>query len=192
MSMYTLELSLSLSILVVRKESPVEEAPARDLTRKTRKQKTIPNDEDKRCIAWIVEKEIALCKCWVRISEDSVAGNSRKEVGFYIEILAKKKVQASSTSASFSNEDALARLMVKDYVDLTQTYKERKSRSVEAFLDRKRELQLREEEFKMRQMEQCRRDLRFYLQPTDHLSGPQLEMALDMKRAMNERWDLLY
>ncbi|GKC60799.1 hypothetical protein Tco_1088397, partial [Tanacetum coccineum] len=34
-----------------------------------------------------VEEEIALCKGWVRISEDIVAGNSRKEDGFYLEII---------------------------------------------------------------------------------------------------------
>ncbi|GJV19066.1 hypothetical protein Tco_1368086 [Tanacetum coccineum] len=90
-------------------------------------------------------------------------------------------------------EDALARLMVNEYVDLIQPYKERKSHNVEALLEiRKRELQLRKEEFKMRQMKQRRQDLQFYLQHTDHLSGLHLKMALDMKLAIDGRWDSTY
>ncbi|GKC92981.1 hypothetical protein Tco_1158423, partial [Tanacetum coccineum] len=33
------------------------------------------------------EKETALCKALVRISEDSVVGNSRKEKGFWVEVV---------------------------------------------------------------------------------------------------------
>ncbi|GKG18542.1 hypothetical protein Tco_0372840, partial [Tanacetum coccineum] len=84
-------------------------------------------------------------------------------------------------------------LMVNEYVDLTQPYKERKSHNVEALLEiRKRELQLRKEEFKIRQMEQRRQDLQFYLQHTDHLSGLHLKTALDMKLAIDGRWDSTY
>ncbi|GKE42381.1 hypothetical protein Tco_1469665, partial [Tanacetum coccineum] len=35
--------------------------------------------------------------------------------------MTKKKAMASSTSSKFGNEDALARLMVTEYVDLTQS-----------------------------------------------------------------------
>ncbi|GJY20352.1 hypothetical protein Tco_0392918 [Tanacetum coccineum] len=42
---------------------------------------------DQRCIPWTPEEETALCKGWVRISEDSVKGIVRKEKGFWIEIL---------------------------------------------------------------------------------------------------------
>nr|GEV08746.1 hypothetical protein [Tanacetum cinerariifolium] len=43
--------------------------------------------EDQRCVPWTPEEEIALCKCWVCISEDSVKGNARKEMGFWVDIL---------------------------------------------------------------------------------------------------------
>ncbi|GKD43402.1 hypothetical protein Tco_1268047 [Tanacetum coccineum] len=42
---------------------------------------------DQRCIPWTPEEETALCKGWVRTSEDSVKGNMRKERGFWIDIL---------------------------------------------------------------------------------------------------------
>ena len=32
-------------------------------------------------------EEIALCKAWIRVSKYIIAGNTRKEVGFWIEIL---------------------------------------------------------------------------------------------------------
>ncbi|GJW55007.1 hypothetical protein Tco_0099092 [Tanacetum coccineum] len=41
------------------------------------------------------------------------------------------------------------------------------------------------------EMPKRRQEFRFYLQPHDHLSGPQLEMALDMKRTIKECWNLL-
>ncbi|GJR45412.1 early light-inducible protein [Tanacetum coccineum] len=42
--------------------------------------------EDQRCIPWTPEEETALCKAWVRISEDSFVGNARKEKGFWVEV----------------------------------------------------------------------------------------------------------
>ncbi|GKC11165.1 RNA-directed DNA polymerase, eukaryota [Tanacetum coccineum] len=42
---------------------------------------------DQRCIPWTPEEETALCKGWVRTSEDSIKGNMRKERGFWIDIL---------------------------------------------------------------------------------------------------------
>nr|GEY62048.1 hypothetical protein [Tanacetum cinerariifolium] len=68
--------------------------------------------------------------------------------------IAKKKGVTSTKSSASSNEDALARLMVNEYVDLTQTYKERKSKNVEAFIEiKKREMDLRAQEIKMQEME---------------------------------------
>ncbi|GJZ84471.1 hypothetical protein Tco_0649810 [Tanacetum coccineum] len=32
-------------------------------------------------------RRISLCKAWVRISENSVLGNTRKEIGFWIDVL---------------------------------------------------------------------------------------------------------
>nr|GFA59095.1 hypothetical protein [Tanacetum cinerariifolium] len=52
---------------------------------------------------------------------------------------AKKTKAKSTTSSAFSNKDLLARLMVNEFVDLTQTHKERKSKQVEAFIEIKSE-----------------------------------------------------
>nr|GEW05618.1 hypothetical protein [Tanacetum cinerariifolium] len=37
--------------------------------------------------AWTNEEEIALCKGWVYVSENSRLGNTRKDVGFWTEVL---------------------------------------------------------------------------------------------------------
>ncbi|GKC90824.1 3-ketodihydrosphingosine reductase-like protein, partial [Tanacetum coccineum] len=44
---------------------------------------TTNDDEGTWCIPWTPEEEIALCKGWVLISEDSVLGNTRKEKGLW-------------------------------------------------------------------------------------------------------------
>ncbi|GKC24188.1 hypothetical protein Tco_1026338, partial [Tanacetum coccineum] len=90
-------------------------------------------------------------------------------------------------------------LIVNEYVDLTKTHKEIKSKNVDALIEiRKREVKLWAQEVKMheaaqrrQEMPKRRQEFRFYLQPHDHLSGPQLEMALDMKRTIKECWNLL-
>ncbi|GJZ45965.1 hypothetical protein Tco_0593561 [Tanacetum coccineum] len=138
---------------------PVEEVPApkKKATKRRQSKKVIQNDDDKRWIQWTTKEEIALYKAWVRISKDNVEGNGRKNDGFYLKILdhthtncpitrrwsAKKKGAASMTSSTFGNEDLLARLMVNEFADLTQTHKDRKSKNVEAFIEiKKREVEL--------------------------------------------------
>ncbi|GJX96544.1 hypothetical protein Tco_0352342 [Tanacetum coccineum] len=80
---------------------------------------------------------------------------------------AKKKGAASTASSESRNEDLLARLMVNEFIDLTQTHKERKSKNVEAFIEiKKRKVELKAEDIRI---------------------GPELEMTLDLKRAIKER-----
>nr|GEZ59492.1 hypothetical protein [Tanacetum cinerariifolium] len=50
----------------------------------------------------------------------------------------KKKGTASMASSTSGNEDLLDRLMVNEFVDLTQTHKVKKSKNVEAFIEIKR------------------------------------------------------
>ena len=38
-------------------------------------------------ILWTLEEETALCKSWVRVSEDSVVGNTSKDIGFWTVVL---------------------------------------------------------------------------------------------------------
>nr|GEZ58101.1 hypothetical protein [Tanacetum cinerariifolium] len=74
-------------------QSPVEEIEELQVpvTQKnpTRRRQTTPKKRpqkekavDQRCIPWSPEEDTALCKGWVRTSEDSVTGNMRKESGF--------------------------------------------------------------------------------------------------------------
>ncbi|GJZ53862.1 zinc finger, CCHC-type containing protein [Tanacetum coccineum] len=80
------------------KQSPVEEMEEIQVpvTQKklNRRRQTTPKKkpqkekaEDQRCVPWTPEEETALCKGWVRISEDSIKGNARKERGFWVDIL---------------------------------------------------------------------------------------------------------
>ncbi|GJW94745.1 ABC transporter I family member 11, chloroplastic isoform X1 [Tanacetum coccineum] len=72
----------------------------------------------------------------------------------------KKKGAASTTSSTSGNEDTLDRLIVNEYVDLTQTHKERKSKNVEVCVNiRKREVELTTQEVKMREAAERRIDL---------------------------------
>ncbi|GJY20515.1 ribonuclease H-like domain-containing protein [Tanacetum coccineum] len=111
---------------------------------------------------------------------------------------AKKKGAASMASSTSGNEDLLDRLMVNEFVDLTQTHKEKKSKNVEAFIEiKKREVELRAQDIRMREaaerrqeMTEHHQELQFYLQPHDHLSGLELEITLDLKRSIKEGWNL--
>nr|GEU79904.1 alpha/beta hydrolases superfamily protein [Tanacetum cinerariifolium] len=47
----------------------------------------IQSDDTPRQIAWTNEEEIALCKGWVYVSENSNVGNTRKDAGFLCEVL---------------------------------------------------------------------------------------------------------
>ncbi|GJU91224.1 carbonyl reductase [NADPH] 1-like protein [Tanacetum coccineum] len=94
-----LRLNLAFATESIREEqSPVEEIEEIQVpvTQKkpTRRRQTAPKKRpqkekavDQRCIPWTPEEETALCKGWVRTSEDNVKGNMRKERGFWINIL---------------------------------------------------------------------------------------------------------
>nr|GEU41843.1 hypothetical protein [Tanacetum cinerariifolium] len=51
------------------------------------------------------EEEVTLCKAWVRISEDSVVCNMKREVGFWIEVLdyVRKKLNRRSNGGARSS-----------------------------------------------------------------------------------------
>ncbi|GJR76277.1 glutathione S-transferase T3-like protein [Tanacetum coccineum] len=74
----------------VREDSPVEVATSPPKTKKPtrgRQKRTIQSDDAPRQVAWTNEEEIALCKGWVYVSENSSVGNTRKDVGFWCEVL---------------------------------------------------------------------------------------------------------
>ncbi|GJU28001.1 hypothetical protein Tco_1166622 [Tanacetum coccineum] len=89
---FTQKYSLQFSESFREEQSPVEEIEEIQVPVKQKKtgrrRQTAPKKKqqkeksmDKRCIPWTPEEETALCKGWVRISEDNVKGNMRKERG---------------------------------------------------------------------------------------------------------------
>ncbi|GJV91040.1 hypothetical protein Tco_1538853 [Tanacetum coccineum] len=73
----------------VREDSPVEVTPPPQPKPSRRRQKrttTVRNEEVPRCTPWTNEEEIALCKGWVHVSENSAKGNARKTDGFWTEV----------------------------------------------------------------------------------------------------------
>ncbi|GKC89648.1 hypothetical protein Tco_1150297, partial [Tanacetum coccineum] len=92
----------------------------------------------------------------------------------------KKRGSKSSASASSSvNEDALARLMV------TEMGAQEKEERL-AFLEIKR----REVECQEREIEQ--QDMRFYLQPYDHLTGDQRKAMDEIRAKIKAKYNLQY
>nr|GEY69521.1 hypothetical protein [Tanacetum cinerariifolium] len=126
----------------------------------------------------VVEEVQVSKKKTTKRRQSKKAGNNEDEEDDVQEVrqpmnmdIARKKVVASPASSK-SGYDALAWLMVNECVDLTQTYKERKSKNVETFIViRKREVELRIQEIKMREVAERRQGLQFYLQPHDHFDG---------------------
>ncbi|GJZ76540.1 hypothetical protein Tco_0641212 [Tanacetum coccineum] len=82
--MYEPRFSLSMYD-IVGEDSFVEDVPTQRRRRQKRTAKN--NDEGTRCIPWTPEEEFHCAKGWVRISEDGVAGNTRKIKGFWTMVL---------------------------------------------------------------------------------------------------------
>nr|GEZ01789.1 hypothetical protein [Tanacetum cinerariifolium] len=104
---------------------------------------TVRNDEEARCISWATKEEVALCKGWVHVS--NIASLEVKEVQLTMGSGgAEKKATASSTSSSYCNEEALARLMVFEYAMLKESYLRIEKQDCTEFLEiRRHELELK-------------------------------------------------
>ncbi|GKD41430.1 hypothetical protein Tco_1261637 [Tanacetum coccineum] len=92
---------------------------------------------------------------------------------------AGKKKGSKASGSSTMNEDALARLMVTE-----MTAQEKEERL--AFL----EIKKREVECHEREIEQ--QDMRFYLQPYDHLTGDQRNAMDEIKAKIKAKYNLQY
>nr|GEY12359.1 hypothetical protein [Tanacetum cinerariifolium] len=92
---------------------------------------------------------------------------------------AKKKGSRASGSSS-TNDEALARLMVTE-----MACQEKEERL--AFLEiKRRKVECREREVRNYEYRQCQDDIRFYLQPYDHLTGD-VRLAIEELRAGSRR-----
>ncbi|GKD41644.1 gamma-glutamyltranspeptidase 1 [Tanacetum coccineum] len=110
--------------------------------------------------------------------EDDVQEIRRPEGRDKAKAAGKKKGSKSSASSSV-NEDALARLMV------TEMGAQEKEERL-AFLEIKR----REVECRERELEQ--QDMRFYLQPYDHLVGDQRKAMDEIRAKIKAKYNLQY
>ncbi|GJR01395.1 hypothetical protein Tco_0524379 [Tanacetum coccineum] len=121
-------------------EVPIEQVET-SLTKKkkatrNRQKKTIQSDDAPRQTSWTTEEEIALCKGWLAVSENSKHGNSRKQGGFWCEILKDhlkwqeiaipnfntwskggSKKHKSTGSSSFNTESCKASINLNTNVD---------------------------------------------------------------------------
>nr|GEU42032.1 hypothetical protein [Tanacetum cinerariifolium] len=88
---------------------------------------------------------------------------------------AKKKGSSTSVSSSM-NDEALARLMV---IEMVTQEKEQRDTILEI---KGREVECRERELEAQEYRQRQEDIRFYLQPYDHLTGEQ-RMAMEEAKA---------
>nr|GEY44780.1 hypothetical protein [Tanacetum cinerariifolium] len=152
---------------------------------RNRKKRTIQSDDAPRQTPWTTEEEIALAKGWLAVSENSKHGSEggskrHKSTGsssFNIESGEASINLNTTVGDNDEDEDALARLMV---TEMTTHEKEERL----AFLDIKR----REVECREREIEQ--QDMRFYLQPYDHLTGDQRKTMDEIKAKIKTKHNL--
>ncbi|GKB89787.1 hypothetical protein Tco_0962059, partial [Tanacetum coccineum] len=87
----------------------------------------------------------------------------------------KKKGVGSSGSSMNMNDETLARLMVSELATQTASAIAMKKDERAAYFEiKKREVELREREFELQAYRQRQEDMRFYMQPYDHLTRVQL------------------
>ncbi|GJX11665.1 hypothetical protein Tco_0201524 [Tanacetum coccineum] len=185
MPMYTLEFSPYFYMPTVHEDFALEEVQAskKKMTKRLQSKKVVQDEVDQ-CVNDNDGKKDAFymailahmhknCPITKHQTYDMINKKWKIEVRRPMDRdIARKKAVASSVSSTSGYEDALAWLMVNEYADLTQTYKERKSKNIETFIViRKREVELRIQETGMREVVECRQGLQFYLQPHDHLDG---------------------
>ncbi|GJT06537.1 hypothetical protein Tco_0840999 [Tanacetum coccineum] len=89
--------------------------------------------------------------------------------------LKKKKVAGSSGLSASMNDEALARLMLCELATQNETAMTMKKEERTAFLEiKRRDVECREQEIEMQEYRQRQKDIRFYMQPYDHLIGDAL------------------
>ncbi|GJX67179.1 hypothetical protein Tco_0302906 [Tanacetum coccineum] len=232
-------------------EYPVEQvatSPTKNKKKATRnrQKRTSQSVDAPRQTPWTTEEEIALCKGWLAVSENSKDGNSKKQSRFWVEVLeyieSKTKQYGRRTydmESGAGDEDYVQRAMIHYEIDTGIPFKLRhcwdglgsskrhkssgsssfntksgeqsinlntivgdtdedevkeirlEGRDKEkeerlAFLDIKR----REVECRERELEQ--QDMRFYLQPYDHLTGDQRKAMYEIRAKIKANYNLQY
>nr|GEV52857.1 hypothetical protein [Tanacetum cinerariifolium] len=166
----------------------------------------IENDDAPRHTLWTTKEEVELAKGWLAISENSKDGYVKKKLGFWCEVLeyiesktkqyghrtynavlgkwktmhsSRKHKGSKPTGSSTLNEDKMAR--VDGNWDDSSGEEERL-----AFLEiKRRDVECREQEIEQQ-------DMRFYLQPNDHLTGDQQNAVEEIRAKIKAKYNLQY
>ncbi|GKF16030.1 hypothetical protein Tco_0057492, partial [Tanacetum coccineum] len=105
----------------------------------------------------------------------------------------KKKGVRSSGSSVNINYKALARLMVSELATQTASIVAMKKEERAAYMEIKKwEVDLRERELEMQAYRQRQEDMRFYMQPYDHLTRAQLAHMEEMRAKIKVKYNLPY
>ncbi|GJW13828.1 hypothetical protein Tco_0017961 [Tanacetum coccineum] len=113
-------------------QAPVEEvatSPTKNKKKVTRnrQKRTSQSSNAPRQTLWTTEEEIALCKGWLAVSENSKDGNAKKQSGFWVEVLeyieSKTKQHGRRTRAG--DEYYVQRAMVHYEIDTGVAFKPR-------------------------------------------------------------------
>ncbi|GJX05357.1 hypothetical protein Tco_0191273 [Tanacetum coccineum] len=204
----------------------------------------VQSDDAPRQTPWTMQEEIALCKGWLAVSENSKQGNSRKSSGFWCEVLSyiqnralrktnvrygdrkmedgapdrgsegSSKRHKSTGSSSFNTESGEASINLNTTVgdnddDDVQEIRRPQGRDKAKAAGKKRglmvtemgaqekeerlaflEIKRREVECREREIEQ--QDMRFYLQPYDHLTGDQRKAMDEIRAKIKAKYNLQY
>ncbi|GJX95841.1 hypothetical protein Tco_0351639, partial [Tanacetum coccineum] len=105
----------------------------------------------------------------------------------------KKKGARSSGSSVNINDEALARLMVSELATQTASIVTMRKKERAAYMEiKRREVDLRERELEMQAYRQRQEDMRFYMQPYDHLTGAQLAHMEAIRVEIKAKYNLQY
>ncbi|GKD12647.1 hypothetical protein Tco_1197054 [Tanacetum coccineum] len=141
------------------------------------------------------EEEIALCKGWVHVSENSSKESGDASINLNVDVgnVEENKVQEQGQRFKEERFEALARLMVSELAMHNEHAIEMKKEECLAFLEiKRREVECREQELAMLGYRQRQKDITFYMQSYDHLTGDALThmeaLRAEIKARMHLDW----
>ncbi|GJX35751.1 hypothetical protein Tco_0247308 [Tanacetum coccineum] len=179
--------------------------------------RTIQTDDEPRQIAWTTEEKIMLAKGWVAVSENSKHSNAQKQDGFWCEDVLKdglklkeiafrnfntgseggSKRHKSSGSSLFNTESGDASINLNTNVvdedvvqDIRRPGGKDKARAAGKKRIKIREVECHEREVAAQEYRAQQEDIRFYLQPYDHLTGDQWLAMNEARAKMKAEYDL--
>ncbi|GJX83656.1 hypothetical protein Tco_0333137 [Tanacetum coccineum] len=187
-----------------RKDSPdkVAASPPKSKPTRGRQKRTAQNEDAPLSTACTNEEEIELCKVWdasinmnvdVGDDEEDEVQELRRPMGRDKAKGLKEKGSRSSGSSSSMNDETLAGLMVSEMAMHNERVIEMKKKEHSAFLEIiRREMECLERELTMQEYQQRQKNIMFYMQLYDHLTGDARRPVEEMRAVIKEKWDLEY